>query len=117
MNSEKAAPCCGHNVLIYTNLQFQNDQREQLPIHRLPNSEERQTEEGLLSNYAGDSTSVTTVRFHISWKQAGCAKTNCTACTSDTANSGRNSEENSFRPSKSQEAQTGLHCVLLLLHL
>jgi zinc transporter ZupT len=36
-----------------------NDQREQLPIHRLPNSEEQQTEEGLLSNYARDSTSVT----------------------------------------------------------
>jgi len=80
MNSEKAVPCCGHNILIYTNLQFQNDQREQLPIHRLPNSEEQQTEEGLLSNYARDSTSVTKVRFHISWKEVGCAKTNCTPC-------------------------------------
>lgn len=36
-----------------------DDQPEQLPIHRLPNSEERQTEEGLLSNYATDCTSVT----------------------------------------------------------
>ena len=80
MNGEKAGPCCGHTLLIYTNLQFQNDQREQLPIHRLPNSEEQQTEEGLLSDCAGDSTSVTKVRFRISWKKVGCAKMNCTPC-------------------------------------
>jgi len=80
MNSKKAVPCCGHNILIYINMQFQNDQREQLPIHRLSNSEEQRTEEGLLSNYARDSTSVTKVRFHISWKEVGCAKMNCTPC-------------------------------------
>lgn len=80
MKSEKAIPCCGHNILIYTNMQFQNDQQEQLPIHRLPNSEEQQTEEGLLSDNARDSTSVTKVRFLISWKEVGCAKTNCTPC-------------------------------------
>ena len=75
MKREKAVPCCVHNILIYTNLPFQND-REQLPDHRLPNSEERQTEEGLLSNYARDCTSVTKVRFRISWKEVGCAKIN-----------------------------------------
>lgn len=116
---QKAVPCCGHNMLIYTNLQFQNDQREQLPIHRLPNSEERQTEEGLLSNQARDSTSVTKVRFCMlerSWLCKDELYTPPYIRTTDT-NFGWYSEENSFQPSKSQAAQTGLHCVLLVLHL
>lgn len=76
MNSEKAAPCCSSDRLIYTNLQFQSNQREQLPIQRLPTSEEQQTEEGLLYNYTTECTSVTKVRFCINWKEGGRTKLN-----------------------------------------